>query len=74
MAIPSGTASTEARLDLATMLNSLSPEHRMVLILRELHGLTYAELAAALGIPQGTVESRLHRARTDLRKRFKGYL
>ncbi|NLX12366.1 MAG: sigma-70 family RNA polymerase sigma factor [Phycisphaerales bacterium] len=74
LAIPSGTASTEARLDLATMLNSLSPEHRMVLILRELHGLTYAELAAALGIPQGTVESRLHRARTDLRKRFKGYL
>ncbi len=71
---PSGSAGTEAKLDLATMLESLSPEHRAVMILRELHGLTYEEMAAALGLPRGTVESRLHRARAELRKRFKDYL
>lgn len=63
-----------ARLDLATMLAALSPEHRMVIVLRELHGMTYEEMAAALGIPRGTVESRLYRAREELRKRYKGYL
>jgi len=71
---PPGTAGTEARLDLATMLQSLSPEHRAVIVLRELEGLTYEEMAAVLGVPQGTVESRLHRAREELRKRFRGYL
>lgn len=71
---PSGSAGTEAKLDLATMLESLSPEHRAVMILRELHGLTYEELATALGLPRGTVESRLHRARAELRKRFRDYL
>ncbi len=74
LTIPSASADTEARLDLATMLESLSPEHRVVLILRELHGQTYEEMATALGLPRGTVESRLHRARAELRKRFKDYL
>lgn len=67
------TGGTEARLDLSVMLEKLSPEHREVIILRELEGLTYEEIAAALGVPRGTVESRLHRAREDLRRRFKGY-
>lgn len=71
---PPHTAATEARLDLATMLQSLSPEHRAVIVLRELEGLTYEEMASALEVPRGTVESRLHRAREELRRRFKGYL
>jgi RNA polymerase sigma-70 factor, ECF subfamily len=71
---PPETAGTEARLDLSTMLASLSAEHRTVIVLRELRGLTYQEMAAALGVPVGTVESRLHRAREEMRKRFKGYL
>ncbi len=70
---PHATAGSEARLDLATMLASLSPEHQAVLVLRELEGLSYAEMAAALGVPRGTVESRLHRARAELRRRFEGY-
>jgi RNA polymerase sigma-70 factor, ECF subfamily len=72
--VPSGTSGTEARLDLSTMLASLSHEHRTVIVLRELQGLAYGEIAEVLGVPQGTVESRLHRAREELRKRFKGYL
>lgn len=68
-----GSAGAEARLDLSTMLGTLSPEHRAVIVLRELQGLTYEEMAAVLGIPRGTVESRLHRAREELRHRYKAY-
>lgn len=71
---PSAPASAAAKLDLAEMLASLSPEHRAVIVLRELEGLSYEEMARVLEVPRGTVESRLHRAREDLRKRYQGYL
>ncbi len=71
---PAAARQAEARLDLATMLASLSAEHRAVIVLRELQGLSYEEMARALGVPRGTVESRLHRAREELRQRYKGYL
>ena len=63
----------DARIDLTEMLAELSEDHREVLILRELEGLSYEEMAAALGVPRGTVESRLHRARQELRRKFHGY-
>ena len=63
----------DAKMDLAVMLDRLSPEHREVIVLRELEGLTYEQIAAEINVPRGTVESRLHRAREELRKRFKGY-
>ena len=45
-----------------------------MIVLRELEQMSYEEMAAALGVPRGTVESRLHRAREELRKRFGDYL
>jgi RNA polymerase sigma-70 factor (ECF subfamily) len=64
----------DARLDLSAMLESLSAEHRAVIVLRELQGMSYEEIARTLELPRGTVESRLFRAREELRRRFKGYL
>jgi RNA polymerase sigma-70 factor (ECF subfamily) len=70
----SEVAGTDAKLDLARMLEGLSPDQRQVIVLRELEGLTYEEMAAALHVPRGTVESRLHRARAALKQLFRGYL
>lgn len=70
----SPAAIVESRIDLDAMLGVLSPEHREVIVLRELQQMSYDEIASALAIPRGTVESRLHRARQELKKRFAGYL
>ena len=48
-------------------LGSLSSKHREILVLREYQDLAYAEIASVLGIPKGTVMSRLHAARRSLR-------
>lgn len=48
-------------------LGSLSAKHRAVVALVDLDGLTYREAADVLGIPAGTVMSRLHRARAKVR-------
>ncbi len=53
-------------------LLQLSFEHRSVLVLREVEGLTCEEVGAALGIPEGTVKSRLSRAREAMRLRLRG--
>lgn len=65
------TAEVEAKLDLHAALQRLSSEHREVLVLRELEMLPYEQIAAVLEIPVGTVESRLFRARSELRLIFK---
>ncbi|WP_089959848.1 sigma-70 family RNA polymerase sigma factor [Lentzea xinjiangensis] len=54
---------TDATLDawlVADALATLSPEHRVVIVRAYYRGESIAELAAALGLPQGTVKSRLH--------------
>jgi RNA polymerase sigma-70 factor (ECF subfamily) len=69
---PQGRA--DARMDLAEAILALRPEHREVIVLRELQALSYDEIAAILGVPRGTVESRLFRARRELQELLKDYL
>jgi RNA polymerase sigma-70 factor (ECF subfamily) len=56
------------RYALRQAMSKLSPEHHEVVVLHELDGLTYEEAAAVLGVPVGTVKSRLHHAFLNLRK------
>ena len=60
-------ASEEADL-LETAMSRLEPELRAVVLLKEQRGLSYQEIAEAVGIPEGTVGSRLNRARKELRQ------
>ena len=55
-------------------LESLSPSLRMPVILYDIEGLAYGEIAKVLGIAEGTVKSRIHRARQALREELKGLL
>ena len=59
---------SEARRDLERCLGRLSEAKRTVVLLAEVHGLTCPEIAEVLGIPIGTVWTRLHHARRDLRR------
>ena len=52
---------------LQAALNRLSPEHRAVLVLKEIEGQKYEDIAVILDVPIGTIRSRLHRARLELR-------
>ncbi len=63
-------ASAERARAVRAALAGLPETHRVVLALREVEGLSYEELSEALGVPVGTVESRLHRARAALAKRL----
>lgn len=51
---------------LQTQMNNLSHEHREVFILRDIENLSYEEIEVITGLPEGTVKSRLHRARMEL--------
>lgn len=53
---------------------ALSPNHRAVILLREVEGMSYEEMAAALQCSKGTVMSRLHHARAKLREYLEAYL
>lgn len=60
-------SASDARLDVHQALDRLNPEQRTILVLREIQGFDYEELAQILDIPLGTVRSRLHHARAQLR-------
>ncbi|HXV62907.1 MAG TPA: sigma-70 family RNA polymerase sigma factor [Vicinamibacteria bacterium] len=57
----------DARWDTARALDALRPEHRLAIVLREVEGLSYREIAETLGWPLGTVQARIHRGRLELR-------
>ena len=59
---------SEASLILWKSLNTLGDEHREILVLKELQGFRYSEIANILEIPEGTVASRLYHARAALRE------
>ena len=59
---------TEAQRVLKEALEKLSPEHRRVIILRDIEGLSYEEIAGIVGTAAGTVKSRINRARQILQK------
>jgi RNA polymerase sigma-70 factor (ECF subfamily) len=55
-------------------LLELAPEFRKVVVLKDLEGMRYEEIAEVLEVPVGTVRSRLHRGRCDLRGRLEALL
>ncbi len=59
---------SEAARFLSEGLQALSPELKEAIILRDLEGMPYLEIAELLGIPEGTVKSRINRARLELAK------
>ena len=76
------TVTTDLRLDtvqdmigdeVANALNSLPVDFRTVIILCDIEGFTYEEMAKILDIPIGTVRSRLHRARNLLKEKLRSY-
>jgi RNA polymerase sigma-70 factor, ECF subfamily len=64
----SGLERTEGEARLQKALSRLSAEHRAVLVLKDLEGQRYEDIAVILDVPIGTVRSRLHRARFELRE------
>ena len=62
----------EAQQLIGEALDALPPEYREVLVLRELEGMSYKEVAKVAGLPLGTVMSRLSRARQRLQQALGG--
>ena len=56
----------ELRKEIATGINELSQSHREILVMREVNGMSYTEISETLNINEGTVKSRLARARLSL--------
>lgn len=54
-------------------IRALPEEYRAAVVLSDLHGLRYAEIAQQLGVPEGTVKSRLFRGRKQLQRKLAGY-
>src|SRR5213594_3815779 len=66
--------SKEQETAIQQALGRLSREHRSIIVLRDIEGFSYNEIADVLGISIGTVKSRIARARGDLKKSLMQYL
>jgi RNA polymerase sigma-70 factor (ECF subfamily) len=67
-------AAEELREEVGRAIRELSPKLRAVVVLFDLQGLSYEEMAEVLHLPLGTVKSRLFNARARLRERLKPYV
>ncbi len=80
-ALPDQTANPEELLSgnqirkaVREAINELEPDHREIVILRDIEGLSYDEIARILDLPEGTTKSRLHRARMVVKEKLKKVL
>jgi RNA polymerase sigma-70 factor (ECF subfamily) len=55
-------------------INELDPDHKAIVILRDIEGFSYEEIAKILDLPEGTTKSRLHRARMVVKEKLKKVL
>jgi RNA polymerase sigma-70 factor, ECF subfamily len=65
---------SEVEAALRDAISNLPEERRIVVVLRDLEGLSYEEIAEVLALEPGTVRSRLHRARMDLKAKLERFL
>jgi RNA polymerase sigma-70 factor, ECF subfamily len=73
--LPADRLEQQERIDqVRAALSMLDDDFRTVLVLREIDGHSYDVIAEMLDLPLGTVRSRLHRARMELREQLKGVL
>ena len=79
--LPDGAPRADALLEQAEFarivqaeMARLTEEHRVILVLRDIQGLSYEEIARTLGLEPGTVRSRLHRARMEMKARLSPHL
>jgi RNA polymerase sigma-70 factor (ECF subfamily) len=59
--------------EITRAIDALPDDYRSAVVLSDIHGLRYAEIAEILGIPEGTVKSRLFRGRRILQRKLVGY-
>jgi RNA polymerase sigma-70 factor (ECF subfamily) len=67
-------ADSELGAQIGKALATLTEEHRAVLLLREVEGMSYEEISEALGVPKGTVMSRLFHARKNMQNELRPFL
>jgi RNA polymerase sigma-70 factor, ECF subfamily len=73
--LPNGDLeSRERMMHVRQAINQLSPDHKTVIVLRDIEELPYEEIAQITGMDLGTVKSRIARARQELRTKLEGYV
>lgn len=58
----------EVKKEILNAINRLNEEHKTVIILRDIQGLSYEEIAQSLDVPLGTIKSRIKRARENIKQ------
>jgi RNA polymerase sigma-70 factor (ECF subfamily) len=71
---PAAAMAAESKRLVADALEELDEEFRLVVVLRDIEGMNYAEISEVTALPVGTVKSRLHRARMMLREKLAGLI